>query len=123
LNGNELVPPSDPKVLGWWGKKPGSPHGTTLLVGHTVHTGGGTLDNLEDVPVGRNLIVDGRSGDHVRYQVVYNRTISKAVLAKNAKRLFSQTGAPTLVIVTCEDYNWSTGEYASNVVLMATPLL
>ena len=130
LVGNELVPPANPKVLGWWGSKPGSTHGATLLVGHTVHTGGGTLDNLEDVPVGATLVVEGwnknpdsaRAYQKMQYRVVSNRTISKSALAENAQSLFSQTGAPRLVIVTCEDYNWSTGEYASNVVLIAKPI-
>lgn len=125
LEGSELVPPSDPDILGWWGKMAGSKHGTTLLVGHTVHTGGGVLDDLEDVPVGDILVIHGWSRtEHqkLRYKVVYNQTISKATLAKKAQQLFSQRGAPKLVVVTCEDYNWSTGEYASNVVLMAIPI-
>jgi hypothetical protein len=127
LDGDELIPPSDPDILGWWGKKAGSKRGVTLLVGHTVHTGGGTLDDLENVPIGRVLKVQGWSSapdsgkayQKLSYKVISNKIISKTALAKNAQSLFSQTGKPYLVIVTCEDYNWSTGEYASNVVLVA----
>ena len=115
LSGSELVPPADPTVLGWWGRNAGAAHGVTLLVGHTVHTGGGDLDNLEDVPVGATANVSG-----VHYQVAKVQVIRKAALAKQAPRLFAQSGPHRLVIVTCEDYNPATGHYDSNVVLTAT---
>lgn len=118
LKGSEIVPPSDPRVLGWWGREAGSKRGVTLLVGHTVHTGGGVLDNLEDVSVGRVLTIYG-GGHQIQYKVISNKIISKTALAQNAQHLFSQTGPPKLVVVTCEDYNWSTGVYASNVVTIA----
>lgn len=116
LDGPELVPPADPKRVGWWGREAGAAHGTTLLVGHTVHDGGGALDDLEDVPVGAPVSVSG-----VWYTVTSNRVISKAALAERAPSLFGQEGAARLVVVTCEDYDWATGEYASNVVLVARP--
>lgn len=114
LQGDTLVPPSDPRVLGWWGAKAGASRGTTLLVGHTVHDGGGALDNLEDVPLGSTLRVSG-----VRYTVTSNRVISKAKLAAEAQRLFSPASKPRLVVVTCENYHPATGHYSSNVVLIA----
>lgn len=120
LEGNALVPPSDPQVLGWWGAKAGSPKGTTLLVGHTVHAaawktyGHGVLDNLEEVALGTDINVSG-----VHYTVTRNRIISKAALSRRAPHLFSQRGSHRLVVVTCEDYDPATGHYASNVVLIA----
>lgn len=114
LQGDALVPPDDPQVLGWWGTKAGKPEGTTLLVGHTVHSGGGFLDDLEKVPVGSSVGVSGLS-----YSVVSNRVMSKERLAQIAPRLFSQTGPHRLVVVTCEDYNPATGHYSSNVVMVA----
>src|SRR5262245_7006755 len=33
LSGSELVPPADPTVVGWWGKRAGAKTGTTLLTG------------------------------------------------------------------------------------------
>ena len=115
LSGSTLVPPDNPTVLGWWGKDAGARHGVTLLVGHTVHTGGGDLDNLEDVPVGATAHVSG-----VRYEVASVKVISKTALAERAPRLFAQSGPHHLVVVTCEDYNPTTGHYDSNVVLTAT---
>jgi hypothetical protein len=109
-----LVPPSDPRVLGWWGSLAGAGRGVTLLVGHTVHTGGGELDDLEDVPVGAAARVSG-----VRYRVSEVVVISKAELARRASELFDQTGEARLVIVTCEGWNPATGHYSSNVVLTA----
>lgn len=108
------MPPADPKTVGWWGSKVGARKGVTLLVGHTVHDGGGALDNLEDVPLGSTLRVND-----VRYTVTSNRVISKAKLASEAQTLFSQTGRHRIVVVTCEDYDPATGHYASNVVLVA----
>ena len=43
--------------------------------------------------------------------------ISKEELAKRAPVLFTETGPPKLVLVTCEDYQPATGHYASNVVV------
>lgn len=116
LSGNALVPPDDPSVVGWWGKRAGAKHGTTLLTGHTVHSGGGELDDLEDTPVGSLATVSG-----VRYRVTSVRVISKARLAEEAPRLFSQDGDHRLVVVTCEGYDPTTGHYADNVVVVATP--
>lgn len=110
ISNGELTPPPDPKVLGWWGRPAGAGHGTTLLAGHTVHTGGGTLDDLEKVPVGA---IGSLSG--VKYMVTRVEVISKAALARRAPSLFRQHGRPRVVLVTCEDY--VNGEYLSNVVV------
>ena len=104
-------------MLGWWGRQAGAKHGVTLLVGHTMHTGGGDLDDLEDVRLGTVATVEGH-----HYRVTSNQVISKAALAQRATHLFDQAGAPRLVVVTCEGYDPATGDYDSNVVLTATPV-
>ena len=115
LVGDTLVPPADPSVLGWWGREVGAKHGRTLLFGHTVHTGGGLLNDLhEKAPVGASMVVSG----HV-YHVVSNRDLSKLKVAQMAPRLFSQTGPHRLVVVTCDGYNPVTGHYRSNTVVVA----
>jgi hypothetical protein len=86
-------------------------------VGHTVSTGGGTLDDLEHTTVGSVAMVSG-----VRYRVDRVAVISKAQLARRAPQLFSQTGSPKLALVTCEGYDSATGSYSDNVVVVATPL-
>ena len=72
LTGSALTPPDDPRTLGWWGKRAGSRHGTTLLTGHTVHDGGGTFDDLEDTPLGARARLSGHA-----YQVTSVEVISK----------------------------------------------
>lgn len=116
LSGNVLLPPDDPAIVGWWGKRAGAKQGTTLLTGHTVHTGGGELDDLEDTPVGSLAVVSG-----VRYRVTSVRVISKTRLAEEAETLFSQEGEHRLVVVTCEGYNPATGHHEDNVVVVAKP--
>ena len=120
--GGELTPPPDPLEAGWWdgGSPAGSARGATLLTGHTVHTGGGALDDLEKARPGDRAVVRTDRGA-IRYTVSSVRVLSKARLAKIAPVLFGASGAGRLVVVTCEDYNWSTGHYASNVVVVATP--
>lgn len=117
LTGEELVPPPDPTVLGWWGRPACAKQGTTLLAGHTVHTGGGTFDDLEDIPVGSRGSLSG-----CRYEVTSKEVISKTELARRAHALFRQDGQPRLVLVTCEDYDPATGHYASNVVVVLRPV-
>jgi len=117
LTGSALTPPNDPHTLGWWGKRAGSRHGTTLLTGHTVHDGGGTFDHLEHTSQGARARLNGHA-----YVVTSVEVISKDELARRAEALFAQTGHPKLVLVTCEDYDRTTGHYESNVVVTSRPV-
>jgi LPXTG-site transpeptidase (sortase) family protein len=114
-----LVPPSDYTTVGWWalGAKPGSGQGTTIIAGHTVHTGGGALDNLEDMRVGDRVIVD-RTHQDLEYVVSSVKIYRKGALATKVDRVFNQSGPERLAIVTCENFNGSI--YLSNVVVIAT---
>lgn len=118
MTDNELTPPPDPQILGWWGRPAGARHGATLLIGHTVHTGGGALDHLDEVTPGTEVSVSG-----VKYTVVSNEDISKEDLPARAEDLFNQSGPHKLVIVTCTDYDVATGHHLSNTVLTATPVV
>ena len=89
------------------------------MTGHTVHDGGGALDDLEQLTAGDKVTVTVASGP-IRYVVSSVRTFSKGSLADHAQRLFSQEVRGRLVLVTCEDWNGST--YLSNVVVVATPV-
>lgn len=115
-----LLPPSDPRTLGWWrdGARPGTALGSTLITGHTVHTGGGAFDDLETLRPGDSVRVETRSGV-LRYAVSTVRIYRKSTLARDAQRLFSQTVRGRLVLITCEDWNGST--YLSNAVVVAVP--
>ena len=118
--GGVLTPPADPQVLGWWaaGAKPGARLGSALVTGHTVHTGGGAMDDLEQLDTGDRVWMRtdrGRIGYQVRSVVV----LGKGELAERAARLFSQETRGRLVLITCED--WDGRQYLSNVVVTATP--
>lgn len=118
-----LTPPADPTVLGWWaaGARPGAAEGTALLTGHTVHTGGGDLDDLEQAGVGDRIELAGSDGSRdASYVVIEVLVLGKGELAERAADLFAPSGPPRLVIVTCEDWNGSS--YDSNVVVVATPV-
>ncbi len=113
-----LVPPADYTTVGWWsqGAEPGSGQGTTILAGHTVHTGGGALDHLGDVRAGDQVVLE-RANQDLRYEVTSVMTYRKGTLARRAAAIFDQTGPERLAIVTCGDWN---GEiYLSNVVVIA----
>lgn len=96
---------------------PGRSTGTAIITGHTVHTGGGALDNLEQVEVGDKVVVERARGALV-FTVSSVRIYGKGRLADNAERVFRQHGPGRLAVITCEDWNGS--EYLSNVVVMAT---
>ena len=118
--GGVLTPPADPQVLGWWadGARPGEPRGSALVTGHTVHTGGGALDELEDLDAGDTIRVRSPR-QQTSYAVADIEILSKGELKEKAELLFSQAVPGRLVVVTCED--WNGEEYLSNVVVTATP--
>lgn len=118
--GGVLTPPSDPLTLGWWadGAKPGATRGSALVTGHTVHDGGGAMDNLEQLDPGDRVWMRtdrGRIGYDVRTVVV----LGKGELAARAQQVFDQEVRGRLVLITCED--WNGVEYLSNVVVTASP--
>ena len=118
--GRSLDPPPDPTVLGWWsqGSRPGDVRGSALIAGHTVHDGGGALDELEEIPAGAPIAVRTVNGV-VRYAVESVDVLDKDTIARRAPQLFSQDVPGRLVLVTCED--WDGVGYRSNVVVTATP--
>lgn len=118
---NTLVPPADADRLGWWadGARPGAARGAALLAGHTVHTGGGALDDLERVERGAEVVVR-TDRERLVYEVTQVRVYSKGRLSRVAERVFDQESPGRLVLVTCED--WDGSQYLSNVVVVARPV-
>lgn len=119
--GNALTPPSDPQQLGWWsaGAKTGARQGSALVTGHTVHTGGGAMDDLEQLRTGDRVTVYTSRGI-IPYTVRSVNVFGKGSIARHAQRLFSQEVRGRLVLVTCED--WDGTRYLSNVVVVAKPV-
>jgi LPXTG-site transpeptidase (sortase) family protein len=115
-----LTPPADPTVLGWWddGAVPGAAHGSALITGHTVHTGGGAFDDIASLQPGDRIRVRTIKG-RIPYVVDSVTVYAKAVLAEKAERVFRQDGPSRLALITCDD--WDGSVYQSNAVVVATP--
>ena len=117
-----LDPPADVLDVGWWDASalPGQATGSTVIAGHTVNTGGGSLDRLADVRRGAVIDVLTRNGV-MRYEVRRTKIYDKEQLARNATRVFGQdAGDGRLVLVSCTD--WDGTAYDSNVVVYADPV-
>jgi LPXTG-site transpeptidase (sortase) family protein len=95
---------------------PGAVQGGALITGHTVHTGGGAFDDLETLDQGDVVRVRTQSGT-IEYAVTGVTIYRKGRLARDAERVFSQTGPGRLVLITCEDWNGS--GYDSNAIVFA----
>lgn len=121
LEVSTLVPPNDPQTLGWWsgGAVAGAERGGAIITGHTVHTGGGALDNLETLQPGDVFKVRTEAGS-IRYAVSKVEVFDKARIARAAERIFSRDVRGRLVLITCED--WDGTGYNSNVVVYSHAL-
>jgi hypothetical protein len=118
-----LAVPGDPREVGWWagGATPGDPHGTVVLDGHvdTARFGVGALFRLADLAPGAEVVVTTSAGD-ARYRVIARRVYAKAALPP---QVFSTSGSPRLVLVTCGGpFDARTRHYSDNVAVFATPL-
>ena len=117
-----LDPPHNPRDVGWWRQsaRPGATHGQTVLTGHTVHTGGGVMDNLGKLRRGQHVKVVTPKGAMI-YRTTRVVTWSKAELAKRSVEIFAQKRHDLrLVLITCT--GWTGSYYKSNVVVFARPL-
>lgn len=117
-----LDPPASVAEVGWWdgSAKAGDTQGQSVMTGHTVSSGGGVMDDLDDLTEGDEVHVTDRNG-RVDYVVTEVLVWSKEKLARNSVDTFGQDRHHgRLVLVTCED--WVDGDYRSNVVVFADPV-
>lgn len=117
-----LTPPSDVHEVGWWKRsaKPGATSGQTLITGHTVHTGGGVMNELGDLRPGSLIEVQTPRGT-VDYRATKVFVYTKAEVAQHAQELFSQKRKRIrLVLVTCT--GWTGHDYTSNIIVFADQL-
>jgi LPXTG-site transpeptidase (sortase) family protein len=117
-----LDPPRNPRDVGWWQRsaRPGSKKGQTVLTGHTVHTGGGVMDDLAKLHKGQIVRVVTPQGT-MSYRTSRVVTWTKDELAERAVEIFAQERSDVrLVLITCSQ--WTGSYYKSNVVVFAKPL-
>jgi LPXTG-site transpeptidase (sortase) family protein len=117
-----LTPPADVHEVGWWKRsaKPGATTGQTLITGHTVHTGGGVMNQLGDLRPGALIQIRTPRGT-VDYSATEVFVYTKAQVAKHAQELFSQKREHgRLVLVTCT--GWTGHDYTSNIIVFADQL-
>jgi hypothetical protein len=115
--------PSDVQRAGWWrdGAALGGRAGATLIAGHvdSVHAGTGAFFNLRLAHTGARVQVATEGGSSYSYRVVSVRTYLKSALPTS---VYSRTGAPRLVLVTCGGpFDPVSRHYRDNVVLTAVP--
>ncbi|MGH3351937.1 MAG: class F sortase [Nocardioides sp.] len=120
MESGTLTPPADAALMGWWkgGAKPGSDEGSVLIVGHTLHNGGGVLDRLGEVDEGQKITVRTKK-DEFSYTVRSMRDLTKDQVAKRSAKLFDPDGEARLVVVTCDD--WDGTSFQGNTVVVAVP--
>lgn len=116
--------PTDPAVAGWYrfGPDAASTAGNIVLAAHVDYPGWGIgpLARLRDASPGAAVTLtadDGSAREFVIESVTY---YEKAELP--LAELFSRSGRPALVIITCGGpFDASVGHYRDNVVAIATP--
>lgn len=117
-----LYPPDDVDEVGWWQRsaKPGADQGQTVITGHTVHSGGGVMNELGELDPGDPVRVRTPEGV-LDYETTEVFVYTRAELAENAEELFKQDREDVrLVLITCTD--WENGEYQSNIIVFADPV-
>lgn len=116
-----LEPPADPRQVGWdvQSALPGSVQGTTVVTGHTVHSGGGALDDIGLLRQGDQLSVRTNRG-LVAYAVVGITRVTKDAMVRRIPQVFRSEVPGRLVLITCTDWNGT--EYLGNTLVFARPV-
>ena len=116
--------PPNPAIAGWYrfGPDPWSPNGNTVISAHIDAPDYpiGPFAELRSLPVDAEVTVTGADGSTAAYGVVSVTYYPKQELPTEA--IFAREGTRALVLITCGgEFDSSTGRYADNVVVVATP--
>jgi LPXTG-site transpeptidase (sortase) family protein len=119
-----LAVPSNIGRAGWWrdGTAPGASSGAILIAGHvdSAHAGLGVFFKLHRAKAGDRVRLTTADGRSYVYRVVSVRDYRKSALPTS---VYSQHGAPRLVLVTCGGpFDPTKRHYRDNVVLTAVPV-
>jgi sortase (surface protein transpeptidase) len=121
-DGAQLALPADARRVAWYrdGSAPGEA-GSAVLAAH-VDFGGqrGVFFALRRLPIGARIRIERANGSSRAYRVVARRQYRKARLPGV---VFSTTGRPRLVLITCGGrFDPRTHHYEENVVVYALPV-
>jgi hypothetical protein len=116
--------PPDPAIAGWYrfGPDPWSPDGNTVISAHIDAPDYpiGPFAELRDLPMDAEVTLTAADGSTAAYGVASVTYYPKQDLPTEA--IFARTGTRALVLITCGgEFDSSTGRYADNVVVVATP--
>ena len=123
LKDGDLDVPSTISKLGWWldGQMPGAKSGSVLIAGHvdSATAGAGAFFHLKSARQGDVIQVTTANGRTFSYRVTSVQTMAKADLPTG---IYSRSGKPRLVLVTCGGpFDSAAGHYRDNVVVTAVP--
>ena len=116
--------PPDPAIAGWYrfGPDPWSPDGNTVISAHIDAPDYpiGPFAELRDLATDAEVTVVAADGSTAAYVVASVTYYPKQELPTEA--IFARAGTRALVLITCGgEFDSSTGRYADNVVVVATP--
>jgi len=120
VQGGILTPPADATEVGWdiTTAEPGSAYGSTVITGHTVHTGGGAVNELDDLSMGDAVMVATSKG-RIEYDVTDVVELTKQEMVRAIPKLYRREVPGRIVLITCTD--WNGFEYLANTVVVAEP--
>lgn len=112
--------PTSLAETGWWedGQQPGQP-GNAVIVGHTASKDDGVFDELARLEKGDRVTVKGERGT-LDYRVTSEKEIRVEDFAAESDRIYRETGASGLVLMTCGDWNGS--RFETTVITYAKAL-
>lgn len=111
--GQLAVGPSVRAVYRWrHGVVPGQP-GSAVLAGHTWSRGDGVFDRLGQLRPGDRVSVGA-----TRFEVTRVRRVTTLPRAE-VRALFSDSGRPRLVLITCGNRDNTTGVYRTRIIVNA----
>jgi hypothetical protein len=127
LSGGGLAVPEDAARVGWFAPEgfalaPGDA-GSAVLAGHrdSRRTGPGALHGLEDIEPGTHIVVQHADGRRSHWEVERMQLTLRHALPVD--ELFTRSGPPRLVLVTCGGaFDAELRRYSHNVIVHALPV-
>lgn len=117
--GGDLEVPSSVQQIGWYrgGRMPGQP-GNAIFTGHTWSAGDGVFDRLSELSEEDVIYINTAYGRQT-YRVRSVGSLNPDEFEKSAPDIYRTRGYPGLILMTCGDWNASSSEYESTIVVFA----